>query len=328
MASPQSSRADVEQEARDWFVRRLGGLSRAEQAAFEHWLGSDPAHADALRRTEEVWNAAEQPARRLATRENEALAPYLYAVDRGRRQHRTFRRLSTAALALTIGLGGVLWLQNPHLLQKLMADHSTGRGERRTVTLSDGSKVLLDADSAFDETFDKNERQVKLLRGTASFDVAPGKAPFVVRVPDGAIRDIGTQFDVNLGEDGTVVTLESGKVAVKAEHIGEALLDEPGQRLRFDRQGLGEIEQVDLKDALAWRQGRYVFYRARLSDVIEEIARYRRGRIIVTDAGLGDQLVTGSFSLADTDAALQSLQASVGFRMTALPGGLVVFIRP
>ncbi|WP_454817124.1 FecR family protein [Labrys neptuniae] len=328
MAPPQSSPADVEQEARDWFVQRLGGLSRAEQAEFESWLGANPAHADALRRMEQVWSAAEQPARQLATRENEALAPYLHAVDRSRRQHRNFRRLSAATLVLALGLGGVLWLQNPHLLQKLMADHSTGRGERRTVTLSDGSKVLLDADSALDEAFDKTERQVKLVRGTASFDVAPGKAPFVVRVPDGDIRDIGTQFDVNLGDDGTVVTLESGKVAVKAEHLGEALLDAPGQRLRFDRQGLGEIEQVDLKDALAWRKGRYVFYRARLSEVIEEIARYRQGRIVVTGAGLGDQLVTGSFSLADTDAALQSLQTSVGFRMTTLPGGLVVFIRP
>ncbi|MGO4335663.1 FecR domain-containing protein [Labrys sp. KB_33_2] len=328
MAPPQSSPADVEQEARDWFVRRLGGLSRAEQAAFESWLGANPAHADALRRMEQVWSAAEQPARQLATRENEALAPYLHAVDRSRRQHRNFRRLSAATLVLALGLGGVLWLQNPHLLQKLMADHSTGRGERRTVTLSDGSKVLLDADSALDEAFDKTERQVRLVRGTASFDVAPGKAPFVVRVPDGDIRDIGTRFDVNLGDDGTVVTLESGKVAVKAEHLGEALLDAPGQRLRFDRQGLGEIEQVDLKDALAWRKGRYVFYRARLSEVIEEIARYRQGRIVVTGAGLGDQLVTGSFSLADTDAALQSLQTSVGFQMTTLPGGLVVFIRP
>ncbi|WP_082980230.1 FecR family protein [Labrys sp. WJW] len=328
MAPPQSSPADVEQQARDWFVRRLGGLSRAEQAAFEHWLHSDPAHADALRKTEQAWAAAEQPARQLASRENEALAPYLHAVDKSRRQHRSFRRLSAATLVLAMGLGGVLWLQNPHLLQKLMADHSSGRGERRAITLSDGSKVLLDADSALDEAFDQKERQVRLLRGTASFDVAPGKAPFVVRVPDGDIRDIGTQFDVSLGENGTIVTLESGKVAIKAEHIGEALLDEPGQRLRFDRQGLGEIEQVDLKDALAWRKGRYVFYRARLSDVIEEIARYRQGRIVLTDAGLGDQLVTGSFGLADTDAALQSLQASVGFRMTALPGGLVVFIRP
>ena len=102
---------------------------------------------------------------------------------------------------------------------------------------------------------------------------------------------------------------------------------EPGQQVAFGADGLAPVQSVDLGDSLAWRDGRFVFYRARLGDVLAEIGRYRKGRIVIASSRLADERVTGSFSLADTDAALASLQASVGFRLTGL-GGRIAVITP
>lgn len=319
------SEAEIRAEARNWFVSRLAKIAPSEDAAFQNWRLADPAHDKAFRDVEAVWQSTEQPGKRLAVREADELAVYLTAMDRAKAQRRMSRRLAVTSVVLVALLGGGIWLERPNFLQNLMADYVTDRGERRSVTLSDGSTVLLDADSALDERFSGTERRITLLRGTAFFDVAAGTRPFIVSAANGEIRDIGTRFDVGLVDDGATVTLESGKVAVTIDGTRQqSILLQPGQRVRFSRRGAGPVESIAINDALAWHGGRYIFYRARLADVVAEIARYRRGRIMIASSALGDELVTGSFALADTDAALFSLQASVGFRMTSLTSALTV----
>lgn len=316
--SPKGAQAGIHEAARDWFVRRLGTLGPAEQAEFEAWRRAHPAHDEAFRKVEAVWQSTQAPGQRVAEQEADKLAVYLKAMDRAKRQRKAFRRLTATCLVLLAATAAAVWFQHPHLLQNMTADYATGRGERRALTLSDGTAVLLDADSALDQRFGQSARRVRLLRGTAFFDIAQGAAPFIVEAANGEIRDIGTRFEVGIVDDGGVVTLESGKVAVTIDsQPGQTILD-PGQRVHFGQVGMGPIEAVDLDAATAWRSGRYIFYRTRLSDVVAQIARYRSGRIVIASPGLGDQIVSGSFALTDTDAALDALQASVGFRMTRL----------
>lgn len=322
--SPKHSEAELREEAREWFVRRLQKFTPSDEAEFRKWLEADLAHDRAFRHVVSVWQSTEASGKKLAAQEADELAVYLKAMDRAKSQRRTFRRLAASGVILLAVLSGATWWEYPSLLQNLMADHATGRGERRTITLSDGSTVLLDADSALDERFSRTERRITLLRGKAFFDVAHDNRPLIISAANGEVHDIGTTFDVGLVADGAAVTLESGKVDVTIDGNAQLIMLEPGQRVRFGRDGAGSVEKVDLDDALAWREGRYIFYRARLSDVVAEIARYRRGRIVIAESSLGDQLVTGSFALADPDVALSSLQASVGFRITSLTRALTV----
>lgn len=321
---PKRTEAEIGEEARAWFVRLLQQPAAAERARFEAWRAADPAHDAAFRKVEAAWDASGKPGARAAAREAERLAVYLEAMDRAKAQRKTGRRLGAASIALALLLGAGIWLERPNLLQDWAADHVTPRGERRMVTLSDGSTALLDADSAIAEDHAGGERRVRLIRGGAFFDVLASGTPFVVEAADGAVRVLGTRFDVRLLAEGGVVTLEHGSVAVEAgEGAGRAVL-EPGQQVRFDGSGVGAVEDVDLGDALAWRGGRLVFYRARLADVVREVERYRPGRVVIVGAALAGERVTGSFPLADTDAALRSLQASVGFRMNGVAGRLIV----
>lgn len=278
----------------------------------------------AYRAIEAAWQAAEQPGRRLADEEADEIAVYLKAMDGARPRRKIGGKLLLPCLLIIAALSGAIWLEHPGLIDDLRADYVTDRGERRSVTLTDGSTVLLDADSALSSDFSAGQRRVRLLRGAAYFSVVPSGLPFVVEAANGEVSVLGTGFEVRLVDEGGAVTLEHGRVAVKLDDRSGQTILEPGQQVLFGPKGVAAVTSVTLDDALAWRQGRYTFYRARLADVVGEIQRYRQGRIIVVSGKLADERVTGSFPLADTDAALASLQASVGFELHRLTNRLTI----
>ncbi|MFK4772267.1 FecR family protein [Rhizobium sp. ZW T2_16] len=312
------------EQAQAWFVTLLGETTAAQRVEFTQWLNADPAHMDAYRDVEASWQAMEGPGHRLAEREADELSVYLKAMDRNKRGRKTASKVGLLVLLGAVVLAGGLWLERPGLIDDLRADYATSRGERRTVTLDDGSTVLLDADSALSLELSPNRRRVHLLRGGAYFDVTPSSVPFVVDAADGSVSVLGTGFDVRLVDDGGSVTLAHGRVAVRAGGQPSETILEPGEQVRFGPNGVADVQTVAIEDALAWRGGRYAFYRARLADVVAEIERYRMGRILVVGSDLADARVTGSFALNDTDAALQSLQASVGFNLHSLGGRLTI----
>lgn len=320
----RASRFELREEARQWFIALLERPTAAKRAEFEQWLRADPEHFSAYAAVEEAWQALELPGQRLAEREAAELAFYLDAMDKAKRTRKTFRRLSALSVLLAAVLAGGIWLERPNYIQDMFADYSSMRGERRTIQLSDGSSVLLDADSALDVDFSTTERRVRLLRGNAFFDITRSNAPFIVQAGSGEVRVLGTAFAVQLLESGGSVTLERGHVEVNTKENLQTASLKPGQHVRFGVAGVDPVEDVHLDDALAWREGRLVFYRARLADVVNEIQRYRAGRIVIASSRLAEERVTGSVMLADTNAALDSIQASLRFRVTTLAGRLTV----
>jgi transmembrane sensor len=316
--------AELREEARHWFLLLLERPSAARQAEFDAWYHSDPAHREMYSAVEAAWQAAETPGRRLAEKESVQLAVYLEAMDKAKAQRKSHRKLTGLSVLLAAMLGTGIWLEWPTFVQDMVADYSSARGERRSVQLRDGSRVLLDADSAIDVGAGDSVRYVRLLRGNAFFDITPSSDPFIVKAGDGEVRVLGTAFAVRLSQDGGVVTLERGKVEVSTDGRPETVALSPGHQVAFDAFGVGAVKEAVVGDELAWREGRFTFYRARLEDVINEIQRYRLGRIIIATSSLADERVTGSVQLADTDAALASIQASLGFRMHTFAGRLTI----
>lgn len=285
----------IREQARDWFIALRDNPSRAQRIACDRWRQSNPAHDEA----------------------------YRAAIKQEKRHQRARRWLVSASACCTVVLAGLLWLENPYWIQNATASHVASKGERRDITLADGSRILLDADSAFNVEFTPQGRHVHLLRGAAFFDVTPSQTPFVVAAA-GDVRVLGTQFDVRLMDYAPLVTLAKGSVAVTAGGAVAPTLLKPGQQVWFSASGIHAPVSVNVADEMAWREGRYVFYRARLADVVREVERYRPGRILIPASALANQTVTGSFSLLDSDAALASLQASVGFQMRKVTERLVV----
>src|SRR3546814_3333806 len=93
-------------------------------------------------------------------------------------------------------------------------------GERRLITLEDGSKISLDARSEVRVRYSKDARRLELLGGQARFDVAhDSRRPFSVRARDQLVIATGTAFNIDMVGSTVLVTLIEGRVEV-LEDIG------------------------------------------------------------------------------------------------------------
>jgi transmembrane sensor len=209
------------EEASDWFVDfRVGDVDQDSRARFDEWLRRSPEHIRAYMEIAKTY--VELPA--LAGQmDADALIKYAHsgenvvpfdgagAAPSSRALRRAPRRfLSAAACVLFLVVAGTAWWQMLHF-----PTYSTNIGERRSLTLADGSTVDLNARSKLRVEFNKEERRVSLLAGQALFQVAKDKnRPFIVASGDATVRAVGTQFDVYRKDSGTTVTVLEGRVAV------------------------------------------------------------------------------------------------------------------
>lgn len=297
----------VDDAAIAWFVRLQDEqATEAERAGFAAWLAADPAHAEAWREIEHLWGSLGQIARPMPVD-----APGRVKDGRARRPAaRNWRPLAAAAAILLAIIAG--WQFVP---PGLMADHRTGIGERRLIGLTDGSTVELGPDSALDIAFAADRRRVRLIAGEAFFTVAPQPGrPFLVEARQGRIEVLGTAFDVKLGQDAVSVAVAHNAVSVSAAGGQPARLDQ-GQTVSFDGGGLSAIGAVDPDSVAAWRQDLLIFHDAPLSQVLTELARYRRGRVQLLGTDLGARRVTAVFDARRPDAAIETIARSLGLRM-------------
>ena len=230
----------IMEEASEWFVDfRVGDVDQQARARFDEWLRRSPEHIRAYLEMAKTY--VELPALNLAgntgvdaliayARTGENVVPFDTVAtvrshepqamatepgSRGRRGagriSRLHRRVLAAAscAALFFAGGTVWWLSTRYPI------YTTDIGERRSLTLADGSTVDLNARSRIRIEFSGTERRVELLDGQALFQVSKDKTrPFIVRSGDATVRAVGTQFDVYRKAGGTTVTVLEGRVAV------------------------------------------------------------------------------------------------------------------
>jgi transmembrane sensor len=222
-----------------------------------------------------------------------------------------------ASTALAVGVSSA-WIGDP--VTFLRADHRTAIAKTGSFTLSDGSRVDLGPSSAIAVNYGDTERRVELLSGVAYFTAVPkaraGGRPFVVEASNGASQALGTRFQVDRSGSNVAVTVMEHDVAVSAaDRAGRSrrVVLLPGQRVSYDAAGgLGEMQPIKPELALAWQQGRLVFDREPLAQVLAELNRYRAGRILVLGDRLAAEKVSGVFDAHDIDGALAALANEVG----------------
>lgn len=294
----------VVMEALEWFVRmRDDSTSAADRRALEAWLAASPDHIAAWRRAEALW-------RRL-----DVVQPELDRL-RSSRGAPSRRDLLFGSAALLGGLGGLYAYKR----SDLFAEYTTDIGERRTITLPDGSTVELGSYSALSTRFTKTERQVEVFRGEGFFDVAADPLrPFLVRASTGVSRAHGTKFDVKYVGDRVTVTVIEHAVDVRTSEVSNALL-QAGWQVSYGQEGIEAPLQVNLDAVGAWRRGRIVFQDVPLRHVLAELERYRRGSIVLADARIGDTPVTAIFNTSEAESALQTIADTLPIKVINLAG--------
>ncbi|WP_337732423.1 FecR family protein [Agrobacterium vitis] len=326
----------IEAEAAEWVIR-LGGepLSPEERQSFEGWRARSTSHAQAFEFARQTWSdlaalrrapgslVADIASARLPQR---AYQPVPGAAVMAKRRSGFWRHGVALAICLTAAVGaGSFWYGNPATL--IASDYHTAPGEQRTVDLPDGSVVELSTGSAIALRFNETERRVTLIEGAAYFTAVPigptEKRPFVVEGADGTATALGTQFAVARLPDAVEVTVAEHDVRVALSDAADGAIQvvlSPGQSVRYSpAAGLGKVSVRDVEQATAWRRGRLIFDQVPLAEVVTELNRYRRGRIVITGSMLANRKVSGVFRIDDLDNALHTIASELGLRSASVP---------
>lgn len=303
-----SSLDPLTEEALAWLVRlHSGEETDADWEAYYDWKAIDRAHTDAAARAEQMWSS-------------------LGRALKSRPSTRTVTGILLLAACLA-GTGAATGAFGP--LSGWLADEATAIGERRVLTLADGSVVSLDSATSLDIELTDRERRIVLRDGQIYVTVKPDPArPFVVEAREGTVRALGTAFNVRLEDAGVRVAVTEHAVRVTYGATGGVDVHQ-GQGVGYaSGSGLGVPGAVDISGAVAWTHGEIVFDNRPLGSVAQEIGRYRRGTVIFADGTLKDLPVTGVFSTADTDAFFDALELTLPVRVTRLPFVTVITRAP
>ncbi|MFD2553573.1 FecR family protein [Sphingobacterium tabacisoli] len=157
---------------------------------------------------------------------------------------------------------------------------STPKGGQYQITLSDGTKVWLNADSklTYPSRFNGDNRLVEL-EGEAYFEVSTvakkgKKAPFIVKTSFQQVEVLGTQFNLKAYPDDpgdTHTTLVEGIVSL---HVADKTLPLfPGEQGVSNKQGISK-RRVDVGPYIAWKDNQFVFEEIELREAIKILSRW------------------------------------------------------
>jgi len=162
---------------------------------------------------------------------------------------------------------------------------STPLGGKFKVILPDGSLVVLNAASTlkYPVHFDEKLRKVSFT-GEAYFEIAKledkrkKRVPFYVYSNDQIVEVLGTHFNINSydNEEYSKTTLLEGSVKITNEKsAATAKILKPGQQAVIKR---GDIQTkimiADEAQALAWKDGYFLFKNTNIKDVVNELERW------------------------------------------------------
>jgi transmembrane sensor len=322
-----------EREAAEWFFRRDGGFTIADEAAFRRWLRADVRRGVALAEVERTWEQA-GGARDLATASGSLFDTRAAEV----RAPRSWRFVALAA-AVAVGFAG--WQatktfsplpSEPRDVGQVFAETTaTLSGGLRRMELPDGSSVTLNADSAVEVQFTSTARRVRLRRGEAHFTVAKNPhRPFVVEASGVAVKAVGTAFNVRLGADVVEVLVTEGQVRVEDAARGLSLLTPAGATATREiavvmnsgdkaviaikaeaapaAAAMAVLSTREIEAALAWQKRSLEYTDAPLSAIVADFNRHNQHRLVIADPTLAIRRFGGTFPMGDYRSLVQVLE--------------------
>jgi len=209
-------------------------------------------------------------------------------------------------------------------LHEMAADHRTATGEQMRVDLAQNIALLLNTQTSVDierGTGTKGGDRVLLIDGEVALQREAGARDVEIVagagriVPDGGVevRRVGARYCVTCTGGQARLSHARGTVRLSAR-----------DRVWYDNQGIEPGVTVDLEVASAWQHGDLLFRGTPLAEAVDEINRYRPGRVVVSNQNLASRRISGQFKVADLEEAIGQIQRIYHAEVTRLPGGIVI----
>jgi transmembrane sensor len=279
-----SRRERLRRKAAKWFARMRGPLRQQWESDFRAWYARDVANAEAYDRLDHRWQAAAH-----ATDRRKASTSIIARQPRPRLA--LVATIALAAVSVTvIGLSAF-----PPFVQSVRATEltfETQNGETRRVTLDDGSRLLLESQSRVRVKFDQIARRVALDRGRVRVDPANDRRPLIVSGDREVTITEAAAFEATMLDGRLTVRPLDGSANAG---LGTSIVKQPVTAVR--QNDVLEFDGEPLDSAVA---------RANRANPV---------KIVIADAGLGKERLTGQFRVGDAEGLASSIAAAFALKI-------------
>lgn len=220
--------------------------------------------------------------------------------------------------------------------------YKTANGERKMITLSDDTKIWLNAASELrvDKNFGKENREV-YLSGEALFEVIHNEAiPFIVHTDKYDVKDLGTVFNVKAyaSDKESETSLIRGKVEIHIYDGRRKILLSPNQKAVVNNTDESVLKEnsssknplntqvvllpltYDQKDSAvvetAWSQNRLEIVNENFYEIKDQLERWFNVKIVIKDEAVGKYPFTATFEKENIQEVLQALQYAYHFNFS------------
>ncbi len=316
----------LKDESFAWVNRLLSGTMTSDEAeALTAWRAQSPRHESAF--AEAI--GFQRAVRRAVTADRAAL-PSPVMRPRAPAPGRVTRRALVGG-AMAASAAGYMVARPPEGLwpswSDLTADYRTTAGQQSKVAAAPGVLMELNTRTSIARlAAGRSATAVELVSGEAALSVHRTSGQPFAMVANGA-RTLVSEGALNIRHDrgdGGVVCVTCLQGGAELVHPDGRLQLAAGQQVTYTAKRLDPVRTTDLTLVSAWRNGLLIFRDTPLQQVVNELNRYRPGKIVLVDAALARRPVYGIFQIHQIGRAVKQVQDLTGARAVDLPGGIVL----
>lgn len=293
--------------AAGWFATLCAGDATPQQhARWQQWHQQNDIHRWAWQRVESLQSQLQKLPGDIGYR----------TLNQAHLHTQQTRRRVLKSMLLLLGVGGSWQLWRSPAAVGLRADYHTMTGETRRLTLQDGSTLMLNTASAVQVSYSDSQRLIYLIQGEIAITTATDAQarPFLVATRQGVLRALGTEFSVRQWDGSCGLAVQQHAVEVRlSDRPDEPHRVDQGQMLRFSQHHFEPLRPLN-STSDSWTQGVLSVSNRRLAEVLDEVARYRPGRLDCADDA-ADLRVSGTWPLQDTDRLLTVLAQTLPIKI-------------
>ncbi|WAC72005.1 DUF4880 domain-containing protein [Roseateles sp. SL47] len=317
-------------EAADWHLRlNDGSPSDVDRRAWQDWYDRSDEHRAAWQRVERL----QQLLAHTPPQARRALSQMPETLERPERRssaarpapRKTDRRRALTGLGAlgAVVMGGFFyraWTPAAAPVEWV----ATRAGQRRELTLPDGSHVLLGPNTRLGIDYSPARRTLHLAQGAVQLETAPDHRhrPITLLSRDGEVTPLGTRLTLAQEDQATVVAVQAHAVSVLPTGATFPSRVNAGQRLRFFPGGHDPVGVAGFADE-AWTRGMLVVMDQPLAQVLQTL-QTQSGMALSCDASIAGLRISGSFITADPQRSLATVADQWGLRLERQGQGWVL----
>ena len=203
-----------------------------------------------------------------------------------------------------------------------LVNHNS-ESKEKSVELSDGSRLSLNRHTITSYKELNDMRLVNLKKGEAYFDVAPdNQRPFQVTSRDLTITVLGTAFNLEVFDGGSILEVFHGKVKVFNRHLQQTMILTKGQKVMLNESGELQKTLFEYQTPL-WQKGWMSVASLPMKQVISKFNLYSQLPILL-GPGLSDLRVSGRFKTSEIEQSLELITTMHDLTMTKYNDSIVL----